>query len=58
MKEFDVRLIVKEYYTCCVEAEDEEQAEAIALEWLASGHLDMDDCRMETDITEVPECDE
>ena len=57
MKEFEVKLIVKEYYTVYVEAESEEQAEGKAIEWLNNGYLDMDTCRIEIDITEAS-CEE
>jgi len=57
MKEFEVRLIVKEYYTVIVEAEDIDQADEKAVQWLNEGHLDMENCRIETDVTEV-DCEE
>lgn len=57
MKEFEVKLVVKEYYTAYVEAESEEQAEGMAIEWLNNGYLEMDTCRIKTDITEAS-CEE
>ena len=53
MKEFKVRIVVTEIYSTYVMAEDEEQAEDIAIEWLSKGILDMNECHMDTEIEET-----
>lgn len=42
MKEFEVQLIVKEYYKTYVFAEDEDQAYEFAMEKLNKGELEVD----------------
>lgn len=50
MKEYRVRLIVKEYYTAHVFAEDEETAYMEAMSLLNSGDLEMDHGGLESEV--------
>lgn len=50
MKEYRVQLIVKEYYTAHVFAEDEDTAYKEAVSLLNNGELDMDHGGLESEV--------
>ena len=53
MKEFEVRIVVSEYYTTYVFAEDEDQACEFANEKLGKGELEMNHIHSELEATET-----